>query len=103
MLALGVDVPDVLSVFDRWPRKDGLFVDGPGGVNVAFSGLAGIVLAPARDRAIARDLMAALVHTKGVAIPPSTINRQDNALRGWAWTSDTFSWVEPTATCLVGV
>jgi hypothetical protein len=103
MLALGVGVPDLLAVFERWPRKDGLFVDGAGGVNVAFSGLAAVVLAPARNRPIARELVAALVHSKGVTIPPSTINRQDNAIQGWAWTNDTFSWVEPTATCLLGI
>jgi hypothetical protein len=103
MLALGIGVPERLAVLDRWPRNDGLFVDAAGGVNIAFSGLAGVVLAPARDRAMARELAAALVRTKAAVIPPSTINRQDNALQGWAWTSDTFSWVEPTATCLLGL
>jgi hypothetical protein len=103
MLALGVSIGDVLTLFDRWPRRDGLFVDGAGGINVAFNGLAAIVLAPALERPIARELEAALVRSKGVVIPPSTINRQNNALQGWAWTSDTFSWVESTATCLLGV
>ena len=34
-----------VSPLDRWPRRDGLFVDGAGEVNLAFNGLAGIALA----------------------------------------------------------
>jgi hypothetical protein len=103
MLALRTGIPEVLSVLDRWPRHEGLFVDGAGEINVAFNGIAALALAPARDRPLARELAAALVRSKGVVIPPSTINRQNNALQGWAWTSGTFSWVESTATCLLGV
>jgi hypothetical protein len=103
ILALRPSVPDIASVLDRWPRRDGLFVDGAGEINVAFNGLAAIALAPVRDRPVARELTAALVRSKGIVIPPSTINRQNNALQGWAWTNGTFSWVESTATCLIGV
>jgi hypothetical protein len=103
LLALGAGIPDVLAVLDRWPRRDGLFTDGAGEINVAFNGLAAIALAPARDRLVARELRSALVRSKGVVIPPSTINRQNNALQGWAWTSDTFTWVESTSTCLLGL
>jgi len=103
LIALGTGVSDALTVLDRWPRRAGLFVDGAGEINVAFNGLAAIVLTTARDRPVARDLTAALVRSRGVVIPPSTINRQNNTLQGWAWTSDTFSWVESTATCLLGL
>ena len=141
----------------RWPRRDGLFVDAAGEINVAFNGLAAVTLAArgakapppqvsgppklyakakARPPQVSgppklyanaktpppqvsgppklyakaeapppqvRELVAALVRVKGVAVPKSTINRQDNALQGWAWTVDTFSWVESTATCLLGL
>jgi hypothetical protein len=111
------------DVLARWPRRDGLFIDGAGEINIAFNGLAAVTLAaqhaadargaeaPPPQTAsiapqaspIARELAAALVRVKGVAVPKSTINRQDNSLQGWAWTVDTFSWVESTATCLLGL
>jgi hypothetical protein len=102
-LALGPTVPDIYTVLDRWPRRDGLFVDGAGEVNLAFNGLAALALSPRRDGPIARELRAALAREKGVKIVPSTVNRQNNALQGWPWTSGTFSWVESTATCLLGL
>jgi hypothetical protein len=103
LVGMGAPISDVLAVLESWPRRDGLFTDGAGEINVAFNGLAALTLAPAYDRPVARELAAALVRTKGVVIPPSTINRQNNALQGWAWTTDTFSWVESTATCLLGL
>ena len=103
LVGMGAPTSDVLAVLEGWPRRDGLFTDGAGEINVAFNGLAALTLAPAYDRPVARELAAALVRTKGVVIPPSTINRQNNALQGWAWTTDTFSWVESTATCLLGL
>jgi hypothetical protein len=94
------------DVLDRWPRRDGLFVDAAGEINVAFNGLAALALAARGAKAPppqVHELVAALVRVKGVAVPKSSINRQDNALQGWAWTVDTFSWVESTATCLLGL
>jgi hypothetical protein len=103
LVALGATPSEALAVLERWPRRGGLFTDGAGEINVAFNGLAAIALAAARDRPVARELVGALIRTKGVVIPPSTINRQNNALQGWAWTTDTFSWVESTAICLLGL
>ncbi len=41
---------------------------------------------------------------KGTALPPSPkSNRQDNALQGWPWVASTFSWVEPTAWCVLAL
>ena len=103
LVGMAAPISEVLAVLESWPRRDGLFSDGAGEINVAFNGLAALTLAPAYDRPVARELTAALVRTKGVVIPPSTINRQNNALQGWGWTTDTFSWVESTATCLLGL
>ena len=82
-----------------WPRKDGLFVDRSSDlVNLAFNGTAGVVLsALGGDSGSGRALGDALIASKGQKIGESTINRQDNALQGWSWTTGTFSWVEPTA------
>jgi hypothetical protein len=44
-----------------------------------------------------------LQRVKGTALPPSTINRQDNSLQAWSWIDGTFSWVEPTAWCLLAL
>ena len=53
--------------------------------------------------ALATRLIDGLVALKGMQLPPSDTTRQDNALQGWPWVSDTFSWVEPTAWCLLAV
>lgn len=82
-----------------WPRRNGWLVDrSSGAVNVAFNALAAIVLtALGAPAAVVAPLRGALVTARGQKIAPSTINRQDNSLQGWAWTDGTFSWVEPTA------
>ena len=57
-------------------------------------------LGPENGAAIARALSA----VKGTALPPSPkSNRQDNALQGWPWLASTFSWVEPTAWCVLAL
>lgn len=98
LLALGLD----LTPLKTWPRRSGLFVDAADQVNVAFNGLAGIVVASG-GLAVGGELADALARAHGVTLPPSTINRQDNSIQGWSWTDDTFSWVEPTAWCLLAL
>jgi hypothetical protein len=89
----------------QWPRRDGWLVDrSSDAVNVAFNALAAIVLvALGAPPAVVAPLQAALVAARGQKIAPSTINRQDNSLQGWAWTDGTFSWVEPTAWGIVAL
>ncbi len=110
LLALGASVtagalPGSLDVFplDRWPRRDGLFVDAAGEINLAFNGLAAIALASGVRSSMAADLTAALTQSRGIRIPPSTVNRQDDAIQAWPWSAGTFSWVEPTGWCLLGL
>jgi hypothetical protein len=104
LLALGAtgDVTGA-AVVDRWPRRDGLFVDAAGEVNVGFNGLAALLLAKRRDAPIARDLVGALVRSRGVPIGPSPVNRQNNSIQAWSWTDGTFSWVESSAWCMLGL
>jgi hypothetical protein len=88
-----------------WPRRDGWFLDrSSDAVNVGFNGLTAIVLhALGAQMDILAPLGEALVAMKGRKLPPSTANRQDNSLQGWAWTDGTFSWVEPTAWGLIAL
>jgi len=99
LLALGEDSAPVLR---KWPRRDGLFVDAAGEVNLAFNGQAAMLPGIAGDP-LADDLKRALIAARGVQIPASTINRQDNSIQAWSWTAGTFSWVEATAWCLIGL
>jgi hypothetical protein len=98
------------ELFRRWQREGGLLLepelrteDRP---NVAFNGLAAWLLVQ-RPELAARISVAALVDgvtcAKGIRIPESTINRQDDALQGWAWIDGTFSWVEPTCWALLAL
>jgi hypothetical protein len=48
-------------------------------------------------------ILEALVNTFGVQLRSTPVMRQDNQLRGWPWTPDTFSWVEPTSWCLLAL
>lgn len=47
-------------------------------------------------------LLDALIAVKGVSVDAPD-PRQDNTLQGWPWMPDTFSWIEPTAWCLLAL
>jgi hypothetical protein len=103
-LALGSTLAH--TVLEQWPCADGLLLERHGGApNYAFHGQALIVLRALNLEHAAgnRTLLAALQRVKGRALPPSTINRQDNSLQAWSWIDGTFSWVEPTAWCLLAL
>jgi len=87
--------------------RDGLLVEtDPALTNLTANGLAALVLGDvveAPEHADARQrLVHGLVELKGVRL--ETIDpRQDSTLQGWPWVPDTFSWVEPTAWCLLAL
>jgi hypothetical protein len=88
----------------HWPSADGLLLERHGGAaNYAFHGQALVTLRAlnVEHTAGTRNLLAALHRVRGLAMPASTINRQDNSLQAWSWIDGTFSWVEPTAWCLL--
>lgn len=105
ILALGGQI-EAPSALHRWPAADGLLLEQAGGTrNYAFHGLAMLTIRALRvEHAAGNDaLLSALQRVRGDAIPASKINRQDNSLQGWSWIPDTFSWVEPTAWCLLAL
>lgn len=92
----------------QWQAAGGLLAEpGINVVNYGFNAVATLALAAARDAngsgAAARRLAEALIGSKGVQIPDHPAIRQDGSLQGWSWTDGTFSWVEPTAWCLLAV
>ena len=97
---------DAPAVLTQWPSKDGLLLErAGGGPNYAFLGLALLVMRACQIEHHTGNalLLGGLQGVKGMALAPSTHSRQDNALQGWSWIADTFSWVEPTAWCLLSL
>ena len=104
LLALGDTVDG--EVLRRWPASDGLLLEHAGGrPNYGFQGLALMILLHRNieHQRGNRALVAAIQRVKGIALPDSQRFRQDNSLQGWSWIPETFSWVEPTAYCLLAL
>jgi hypothetical protein len=107
LLALGEELPgESARLLASWPRRDGLWVDGldlpP---NYGFNGAA-LVAASAALRShvpLVEPVLQQLVAGKGLAFEPSEEIRQDSRIQAWPWVDGTFSWVEPTAWCLLAV
>lgn len=91
----------------RCQRPDGLLVDAAtASLNLAFNGLAAIALMSDTEtggRAAAVNVLHGLVEHRGAQTPQVEYFRQNNQLQGWAWADNTFSWVEPTAWCLLAL
>jgi hypothetical protein len=105
----GKSYQDLADGAARWlasrQRVDGLLDDLTGGPpNLGFNGLAALTVRSSGPWSgePAKELLAALGATKGVAAENTTA-RQDNALQGWSWIEGTFSWIEPTAWCLLAL
>jgi hypothetical protein len=100
-------IADGLAWLRSLQREDGLLVEpATKDANYAWNGL---VLAATQSLAI-RDLpfeerlVKALLQAKGVRLEgdPKVI-RQDSTLQAWSWIAGTFSWIEPTAYCLIAM
>ncbi len=96
-----------LSYLRRVQQPDGMLLeDGVGTVNYGWNGLALLtdVIASGPSSDSWRDrLVETLLQTKGVVLPDTFDIRQNNQLQAWSWTEGTFSWVEPTALCLLAL
>jgi hypothetical protein len=87
-------------VLAEWPSCDGALVEHRGGLsNWSFHALALLTRLALGDAPIGQlqRLANALVETRGIALKPSAVQRQDGRLQGWSWIQRTFSWAEPTA------
>ena len=102
-LAHAAGQPPDVEVLRRWHDEDGWLVDVSGAPpNVAFNAVAALTLLQAEPRsATAQRLLGRIVRAKGDAIAQNPFMRQDNSLQAWSWVGGTFSWVEPTAWCLL--
>ena len=103
LLALAGDTPPDIDRLLRWPDHDGWLVDVPGApVNYGFNAVAGLTLLQRPDGvARARAIATKLLDVKGLKLEQAPMVRQDNSLQAWPWIDRTFSWVEPTAWCLL--
>jgi hypothetical protein len=105
-LAGTADGAAAAAVLRRWPSTDGLLLERPGGEpNYGFHGVALLAMRACRIEHVSgtASLIGAVQRVKGVRLPPSTTGRQDNTLQAWSWIPQTFSWVEPTAWCLLSL
>jgi hypothetical protein len=94
------------DVLRRWPANAGLLLERDGGEpNFAFHGVALLAL---RALGIEHEkgnavLVSSVQQIKGIALEPTPFFKQDNSLQAWPWVAGTFSWVEPTAWCLLAL
>jgi len=102
------DWPRVVGPHLQWlartQRADGLLVDvAEAPANFASNGLAVCVLTHLGTGApnVTR-IVDALIAAKGISVREPD-PRQDNALQGWPWLPDTFSWLEPTSWCVLAL
>jgi len=106
LLALGTSRTEGVRVLQQWPSTAGALVEHTGGlVNWSFHALSLVTrLALGYGWADELGLMAAaLVGSRGMAVAPSPVQRQNSTLQGWSWIDGTFSWVEPTAWALIAL
>ncbi len=89
-------------------RPDGLVAELPSAPpNYAWNGLALFALRQTPAAAAAdldSALERALVAVKGIQLEPDqAVVKQDSRLQAWPWTEATFSWIEPTAWCVLAL
>jgi hypothetical protein len=84
-------------------------VNSSGEANYGWNGLALLALSalpsPPADRVgTIRRLTSGLLAVKGIAIESDPkIIKQNSQLQAWSWVEGTFSWIEPTAYCLLAL
>jgi hypothetical protein len=103
---LGTTLPVEATPLPAWAAPGGLLVEpSTRQVNYAFNALAALSASAERERAheLTRRIVRALVDARGVVIDSSPVIRQDTTLQGWSWTAGTFTWVEPTAWCMIAL
>lgn len=94
-----------LRFLEHTQQGDGLLADAPGmPPNLASNGLAAAVLASVAPTApFMGRLLTAIATVKGLRVANEPGGVQNNELQAWPWLPDTFSWVEPTAWCVLAL
>ena len=101
-----------MRLLAKWQRADGLIAEPQLPPNLAFNGLASVVITAVRSSSFAqpshdevqRRLLAGIVGVKSKTYWNwKSPVRQDNSLVGWPWTEEAFAWVEPTAWCTIAL
>jgi hypothetical protein len=95
--------PPNLDVLARWPRRDNWLIDVAGAPpNHAFNAIVALTLLQSGSTGmLAEAIVRVLIASKGVPLPPDPAIKQDSSLQAWSWVDGTFSWVEPTAWCVL--
>jgi len=104
LLALGSAADD--AVLRSWALKSGLLIDpNTPTPNYGFHGLALLTLLARRAEHAASNqrLVSAIQDVRGVKLADRGAVRQRNDLEAWSWMEGTFSWIEPTAWCLIAL
>jgi hypothetical protein len=75
------------------------------GPNYGWNGLALLALNDRGSLDLVDRLASGLLAVKGIQIEPEAGSavRVDGRLQAWSWTEGTFSWVEPTAYCMLAL
>jgi hypothetical protein len=89
-------------------QPSGLLVEaGSPGPNFAWNGLAllaGMSRGNSSTSSWQQRVATALLSVRGVALEQSNAQSgQNNRLQAWSWIESTFSWIEPTAVCLLAL
>ncbi len=87
-------------------RADGLLVEpAMPGPNYGWNGLALLALDDRDSLDLVDRLASGLLAVKGIRIEADAGSavRVDSRLQAWSWTEGTFSWVEPTAYCMLAL
>ncbi len=87
-------------------RADGFLVEpNTPGPNYGWNGLGLLALNAREDLDVVDRLANGLLSVKGVQIKGDgqQVVRQDGLLQAWSWTEGTFSWIEPTAYCVLAL
>ena len=104
----GVRRSAMMRLVGAWQQASGLLLDpGSGTPNVGFSGLGLLAMdalgVPATDPVSGR-LHGAVVAAKGIQLQVENGPiKQNTMIQAWSWIDGTFSWVEPTAWCLLSL
>jgi hypothetical protein len=97
--------PHVAILKQSQMTSGGLSDTGGATTNLAFDGLAAAVLPHVADRStgpVLSALLSMIAGVKGFKAQQGDL-RQDNSLQAWPWYPDNFSWVEPTAWCVLAL